>query len=82
MATTPWRRFEELRPDELAEMVAATPAAFWPLGLLEHHGWHLPVGFDGIKAERMCVRIAERMCVRIAERTGGQPGTTGGVFTL
>ena len=58
--TRTWVRFEELRPDELAEMVATTPVAFWPLGLLEHHGWHLPVGFDGIKAERMCIRIADR----------------------
>lgn len=55
-----WRRYEELRPDDLAACVAAAPVAFWPLGLLEHHGWHLPVGFDGIKAERLCVRIAER----------------------
>ena len=55
-----WRHYEELRPDELAEFVAGAPVAFWPLGLLEHHGWHLPVGFDGIKAERMCIRVAER----------------------
>ncbi len=55
-----WRRYEELRPDELAACAAAAPVAFWPLGLLEHHGWHLPVGFDGIKAERTCIRIAER----------------------
>jgi creatinine amidohydrolase len=30
------------------------------LGLLEHHGWQLPVGLDGLKAEHTCVRIAER----------------------
>src|SRR5262245_60374139 len=59
MART-WRRYEELRPDELTELVKAAPVALWPLGLLEHHGWHLPVGFDGIKADRMCVRLAER----------------------
>jgi creatinine amidohydrolase len=56
----PWRRYEELTPDDLAACVARAPVAYWPLGLLEHHGWHLPVGFDGIKAERLCVRIAER----------------------
>lgn len=55
-----WRRYETLRPDELAALVADCPVAFWPLGLLEHHGWHLPVGFDGIKADRMCIRVAER----------------------
>jgi creatinine amidohydrolase len=55
-----WRRYEELRPDQLTEMVQNTPAVFWPLGLIEHHGWHLPLGLDGIKAERTCIRIAER----------------------
>jgi creatinine amidohydrolase len=55
-----WGRYEELRPDQLQRVVAATPVAYWPLGLLEHHGWHLPVGFDGIKADRLCVRMAER----------------------
>ena len=49
-----WRHYHELRPDELAAMRDETPVAFWPLGLLEHHGWHLPVGYDGIKAERPC----------------------------
>ena len=55
-----WRRLEELRPDELSEIVLQSPVAFWPLGLLEHHGWHLPVGYDGIKAQRICARVADR----------------------
>lgn len=55
-----WHRFEELRPDQLREAVRESPAIFWPLGLLEHHGRHLPVGLDGLKAERLCVRVAER----------------------
>jgi creatinine amidohydrolase len=55
-----WRRYPELRPDQLAEIVQHTPVAYWPLGLLEHHGWHLPVGLDGLKAEGICVRLAER----------------------
>jgi creatinine amidohydrolase len=53
-------RFETLRPDELRQAVSAAPIAYWPLGLLEHHGWHLPVGYDGIKADRLAVRMAER----------------------
>lgn len=56
----PWRRYEELRPDQVAEIVQAAPVAFWPLGLLEHHGWHLPIGLDGLKAKGICIRIAER----------------------
>lgn len=51
------RRYERLRPDELATSVQKAPVAFWPLGLLEHHGWHLPVGFDGLKAEHLCQRV-------------------------
>lgn len=53
-----WARYEELRPDQLASLVASAPVAFWPLGLLEHHGWHLPLGLDELKAERFCRRVA------------------------
>ena len=31
-----------------------------PLGTFEHHGWHLPVCFDGIKAHALCQRVAQR----------------------
>ncbi len=55
-----WGRFEELRPDQLQRIVDRDPVAYWPLGLIEHHGWHLPVGFDGLKAQRLCRRLAER----------------------
>jgi len=53
-------RYEQLCPDQLAEIVAAAPVAYWPLGLLEHHGWHLPVGLDGLKAEHICAEVAAR----------------------
>ncbi len=55
-----WKHYQELRPDQLEELVAQAPVAYWPLGLLEHHGWHLPIGFDGIKADRLCQRLAQR----------------------
>jgi creatinine amidohydrolase len=55
-----WKRYHELRPDELAEFIESVPIVFWPLGLIEHHGWHLPVGYDGIKTERICLRVAEK----------------------
>jgi creatinine amidohydrolase len=44
----------------LAEVVDAAPVVYWPLGLIEHHGWQLPLGLDGLKAEGICVRAAER----------------------
>ena len=55
-----WGRYEEQRPDGLQEIVRRSPVAYWPLGLLEHHGWQLPVGLDGIKAQRLCERMARR----------------------
>ena len=57
-APATWRRYEELRPDELHALVCSHPVAYWPLGLLEHHGWALPVGYDGLKADRICQRLA------------------------
>jgi len=56
----PFRRYQECRPDELAAVVRDAPVLFGPLGLIEHHGWHLPLGLDGIKAERICERIGRR----------------------
>jgi creatinine amidohydrolase len=54
------RPYAELCPDELRELVATRPVTLWPLGLLEHHGWHLPVGYDGIKGERILARPGAR----------------------
>jgi creatinine amidohydrolase len=53
-----WYAYETLRPDQLADVVRSNPVVYWPLGLLEHHSWQLPVGFDGIKAQRFCQRVA------------------------
>ena len=55
-----WGKFEELRPDQLEDIVAKNPVVYWPLGLIEHHGWALPVGFDGVKAQRYCERLASK----------------------
>ena len=55
-----YSRLHQLRPDQLEELIDRAPVAYWPLGLVEHHGWALPVGYDGIKAERLCERMAER----------------------
>ena len=55
-----WKPYVDLRPDQLADLVSAHPVAFWPLGLIEHHGYHLPIGYDGLKASRICERIAAK----------------------
>lgn len=58
--TKPHGRMDQMRPDELEKVLAEAPVAFVPLGTFEHHGWHLPVCFDGIKAHALCERVAER----------------------
>jgi creatinine amidohydrolase len=52
--------YELAHPDELQATVEKAPVAYVPLGTYEHHGWHLPVGFDGIKAHALCRRAAEQ----------------------
>jgi creatinine amidohydrolase/Fe(II)-dependent formamide hydrolase-like protein len=56
----PHGRMEEMSPDELEEVLEKAPVAFVPVGTFEHHGWHLPVCFDAIKAHALCQRVAER----------------------
>lgn len=56
----PFVRMELARPDDLEAVLDAAPIAYVPLGTYEHHGWHLPVCFDGIKAHALCLRTAAR----------------------
>ena len=56
--TKPYGLMEEMSPDQLEEILAQAPVAYVPLGTFEHHGWHLPVCFDGIKAHALCERSA------------------------
>jgi creatinine amidohydrolase len=59
MASTE-RRYERLYGDELFALIRERPLAWLPLGILEHHGAHLPWGLDGLKAHAVCLRMAER----------------------
>jgi len=40
-----------LTPTEFRERLAAAPVAYLPLGTLEWHGPHLPLGADGARME-------------------------------
>jgi creatinine amidohydrolase len=53
-------RFEECTAAQLEELIARSPLAYLPLGALEWHGEHGPLGLDGIKAHHICERTAER----------------------
>lgn len=53
-------RYAELTPDELEAAWRERPVAYCALGALEWHGPHLPLGLDGLVAERFAERLAER----------------------
>jgi creatinine amidohydrolase len=53
--------YEELTPREFKERLAAAPIAYLPLGTLEWHGEHLPLGSDGIQSRGFFVELANRV---------------------
>lgn len=57
---TPERRLERLRPAEIRAAMAERPRIFLPLGTIEWHSEHLPVGLDALTAHGLCLDAAER----------------------
>ena len=53
--------YEELCPEEFKERLKECPIAYLPLGTLEWHGPHLPLGADGIQPLGLFVRVAEKI---------------------
>lgn len=53
--------YEELCPMEFEERVAECPVAYLPLGTLEWHGPHMPLGADGIQSQELFVRVARKV---------------------
>jgi creatinine amidohydrolase len=54
-------RYEWLRPEELAAERARCPLVFLPVGPLEYHGPHLPLGTDAINAGRVAYEACRTM---------------------
>lgn len=54
------RRWELMLPHDWVRARKHVPVAYLPLGRLEWHGRHLPLGLDAVKAHALCLRIAER----------------------
>ncbi|NQX26624.1 creatininase family protein [Microbacteriaceae bacterium VKM Ac-2854] len=50
---------EYLTPAQLDAAIAAAPVAYLPLGSLEFHGPHLPIGLDTLNAHGVCVGAAQ-----------------------
>jgi len=53
-------RYAELLPDEFRARLARRPIAYLPLGTLEWHGEHLPLGADAIQSEGLLIECARR----------------------
>ncbi len=54
-------RYAELRPDQLEAAIRENPVAIWPIGALEWHGAHLPLGLDGMTAEAFAERLQAKV---------------------
>lgn len=59
-------RIKELHPNELKERLAEQPVLVLPIGTIEWHSHHLPLGLDTILAEEICTRIADRLSAVLA----------------
>ena len=53
-------RYEYLRPSEMVAKRKACPVAYLPIGTLEWHLAHNPLGLDAVKAHGLCVECAKR----------------------
>jgi len=53
--------YRELTPTEFRQRLAEAPIAYLPLGTLEWHGEHLPLGSDGLQSEGFMTRLAQRV---------------------
>lgn len=57
--TTRTAAVERLSPQEIEERLGAASIAYLPLGSLEFHGPHLPIGLDALTAYGLCLHAAE-----------------------
>ena len=66
---------EFLLPHELRAALASRPLVYIPLGSLEFHSAHLPIGLDGLTAHGVCLRAAAKgggiVCPPLYYGTGG-----------
>lgn len=53
-------KYAELQPAEFRTRLQEKPLAYLPLGTLEWHGEHLPLGADAIQSEALMISCAQR----------------------
>ena len=54
-------RYELLHGIDASNAIRDYPVGYLPVGCLERHGDHLPMGLDVIKAHGICCILAERI---------------------
>ena len=54
-------RYERLRPAQIVAQRQACAVAYLPIGTIEWHGEHNPVGLDTLKEHALLVRCAQRL---------------------
>ncbi len=54
------RQIELLRPAQIRQSLAQRSLIYLPLGTIEWHCEHLPVGLDALTAHGLCLRAADR----------------------
>lgn len=55
------KSFYEMRPDEIIKARNGSGCAFIPVGPIEWHSYHLPMGTDALIAEKICESVACRV---------------------
>lgn len=53
--------YEELTPKEFRQKLAEAPIAYLPLGTIEWHGEHLPLGSDGLQSKAFMEILAQKV---------------------
>ncbi|PTX58498.1 creatinine amidohydrolase [Melghirimyces profundicolus] len=54
-------QFQEQTSERIRESIKSSPIAILPMGAVEAHGPHLPLGTDNFLAEELSKRLAERV---------------------
>ena len=54
-------RVERLLPHQIEAAIAARSVVYLPLGSIEYHSHHLPLGLDGLTAHGVCTRAAQEV---------------------
>jgi creatinine amidohydrolase len=60
MSGGPSAAIDRLSPQQIEARLARASVAYLPLGSLEYHGPHLPIGLDALTASGICLAAADR----------------------